>query len=58
MGNWVQALFRSEDSERGAALAEWGLLVVLVAVVAILTVTLAGEEVSSMYSDIASSIDV
>ena len=58
MGNWAQALFRSEDSERGAALAEWGLLVVLVAVVAILAVTLAGEEVSSMYSDIASSIDI
>ena len=32
MGNWAKALFRSEDSERGAALAEWGLLVVLVAV--------------------------
>ncbi len=58
MGNWAKALVRSEDSERGAALAEWGLLVVLVAVVAILAVTLAGEEVSSMYSDIASSIDI
>ena len=56
MGNW--AIFRSEDSERGAALVEWGLMVVLVAVVAILAVTLAGEEVSSLYSDIASSIDV
>ena len=56
MGNW--AIFRSDDPERGAALAEWGLLVVLIAVVAILALTLAGEEVSSMYSDIASSIDV
>ena len=54
----IRAIFRSEDSERGAALAEWGLLVVLVAVVAILAVTLAGEEVSSLYSEIASSIDV
>ena len=58
MGNWAQALFRSDDSERGAALTEWALLVVLIAVVAILALTLAGEEVSSMYSDIASSIDI
>jgi Flp pilus assembly pilin Flp len=56
MGN--RAIVRSEDSERGAALAEWALLVVLIAVVAILALTLAGEEVSSMYSDIASSINV
>jgi len=56
MGN--RAFIGSEDSERGAALAEWALLVVLVAVVAILAVTLAGQEVSGMYSDIASSINV
>jgi Flp pilus assembly pilin Flp len=56
MGKW--AILRSEDPERGAALAEWGLLVVLIAVVAMLALTLAGEEVSSMYSDIASSINV
>jgi pilus assembly protein Flp/PilA len=60
MGKWAfdWAVFRSEDPERGAALAEWGLLVVLIAVVAILALTLAGEEVSGMYSDIASSINV
>lgn len=56
MGKW--AFFRTDDPERGAALAEWGLLVVLIAVVAILALTLAGEEVSGMYSDIASSIDI
>jgi len=56
MGKW--ALFRTDDPERGAALAEWGLLVVLIAVVAILALTIAGEEVSGMYSDIASSIDI
>ena len=56
MGMWQ--FFRSEDSERGAALAEWGLLVVLIAVVSIIALTLAGEEVSGMYSNIASSIDV
>lgn len=53
MGKWGF----TEDSERGAALVEWGLLVVLIAVVAILALTLAGEEVSGMYSGIASSLD-
>lgn len=56
MGKWANV--RSEDSERGAALAEWSLLVVLIAVVAILALTLAGQEVSGMYSDISSSLDI
>lgn len=56
MGMW--AFFRSEDSERGAALTEWALLVVLIAVVSILALSLAGDEVSGMYSDIASSMNV
>jgi Flp pilus assembly pilin Flp len=56
MGIW--AFIRSLDSERGAALAEWGLLVSLVAIVAMVALTLAGEEVSGMYSDIASAIDL
>ncbi|HEY5651917.1 MAG TPA: Flp family type IVb pilin [Acidimicrobiia bacterium] len=56
MGKWAHD--RSVDPERGAALAEWGLLVVLIAVVAMLALTLAGEEVSGMYSGIASSIDI
>ncbi|MFQ5524169.1 MAG: Flp family type IVb pilin [Acidimicrobiia bacterium] len=43
-------------SERGAALAEWGLLVVLIAVLAMLAVTLAGGEVSETYSEIASNL--
>jgi Flp pilus assembly pilin Flp len=42
--------------ERGAALVEWGLLVVLIAVVAILSVTLAGNAVSETYSEIASQV--
>ncbi len=43
-------------SERGAALAEWGLLVVLIAIVTLIGVRLAGTEVSESYSDIASSL--
>jgi len=42
--------------ERGTALAEWALLVVLIAIVALVGVTLGGEEVSGQYSNIASSL--
>jgi Flp pilus assembly pilin Flp len=44
-------------NERGTVLAEWALLVVLIAIVAIVGVTLGGEEVSGQYSNIASSLD-
>ena len=42
--------------ERGTALLEWSLLVVLIAIVALVGVTLGGEEVSGQYSNIASSL--
>ncbi len=42
--------------EAGANLAEYGLLVVLIAVVAMTAVTVAGGEVSSTYSDISSEL--
>lgn len=44
-------------SERGAALVEWGLLVVLIAIVAIVAVTIVGDEVSANYSEIASGLE-
>ena len=42
--------------DRGAALAEWGLLVVLIAIVALVAVTIAGSELSGTYSEIASAL--
>lgn len=44
------------DGERGAALAEWGLLVVLIAVVALIAVGLTGDELSGTYDDIATTL--
>ena len=44
-------------SERAASLIEWGLLVVLIAVVALVAVQFAGDQNSTMWSDIASSMD-
>jgi Flp pilus assembly pilin Flp len=43
-------------SERGANLAEYGLLVLLIAIVAFAAVQLAGSEVSAQYSEIASGL--
>ena len=44
------------DEERGASMVEYALLVVLIAIIAIVAITLAGGEVSSTFSDIASSL--
>jgi Flp pilus assembly pilin Flp len=43
--------------ETGTALAEWALLVVLIAIVAIVGVAISGGEVSGQYSNIASAVD-
>lgn len=51
--SWIRA--RAQD-ERGAALVEWGLLVVLIAVVALVAVQAAGNTVSGTYSEIASQV--
>lgn len=47
----------SERAERGTALAEWALVVVLIAIVALVGVALAGDEVSGQYSVIASEME-
>lgn len=44
------------DGDRGAALVEWGLLVVMIAIVALVAVTVGGNEVSESYSEIASAV--
>ncbi len=42
--------------ERGASMVEYALLVVLIAIVALVAVQLSGQELSSTYSEIASSV--
>lgn len=44
------------NSEKGASMVEYGLLVVLIAIVALLAVSFVGEETSTMYSDISSAV--
>ena len=50
----VRGRFRSE---RAAALIEWGLLVVLIAVVVLVAVQFAGDQNSTMWSEVASSLN-
>lgn len=44
-------------NESGASIVEYALVVILIAIVALFAVTLAGEELSGTYSEIASSLD-
>ena len=46
----------SLQDEKGAALTEWGLLVILIAVVAFVAVSAAGAELSETYSEISSDL--
>ena len=42
--------------EKGASMVEYALLVVLIAIVALVAVSLAGTEVSSVFSEIATEL--
>jgi pilus assembly protein Flp/PilA len=44
------------ESEKGASMVEYALLVVLIAIIALVAVSLAGSEVSQTFSDIASGL--
>jgi pilus assembly protein Flp/PilA len=52
---WARARFG--DSDRGASLVEYALLVALIAVVCIGAVTLLGSNASKKFSSVASSIN-
>lgn len=45
------------DRERGASIVEYAFVVILIAIVALVAVSLAGEQLSETYSEIASSLD-
>jgi pilus assembly protein Flp/PilA len=49
-------LMRFYLSERGASMVEYGLLVLLIAIVALVAVTFAGSQLSSTYSEISSNL--
>ena len=44
------------SSDKGASMVEYALLVILIAIVALVAVELAGNELSQKYSEIASDV--
>ena len=55
LATWLRARF---DDERGASLVEYALLVALIAVVCIAAITLLGNNASTKFSDVGTSIGV
>ncbi len=53
---WTKVTTWMKD-EKGASMVEYALLVVLIAIVALVAVTLAGNEVSEVFSEIANELD-
>lgn len=51
--NQVKSWIQEED---GASMVEYALLVVLIAIVALVAISLAGDEVSNTFSTIANSL--
>ena len=55
--SFLSAWLRAHMSERGASLVEYALLVALIAVVCIAAITTLGNEASSKFTTVGSSID-
>jgi pilus assembly protein Flp/PilA len=53
INSWLQSKI---DSERGASLVEYALLVALIAVVCIIAITFLGKSASSKFSSVGSSV--
>jgi Flp pilus assembly pilin Flp len=53
---FVTRLMKMQNSERGASMVEYSLLVVLIAIVAFVAVQLAGGALSETYSEISSEL--
>ena len=56
MIEYIKSLLLSKRSEKGQDLAEYALLIGLIALIVILAVTLLGEQISTVFSAIANNI--
>ena len=52
----IQSAYMAMRDDRGASLVEYALLVVLIAIVAILAVRFAGEQVSTTFSNVGDEL--
>ena len=55
LATWLRARFA--DTERGASLVEYALLVALIAVVCILAITFLGTQASDKFSTVGSAVN-
>jgi pilus assembly protein Flp/PilA len=55
LATWLRARF--SDSERGASLVEYALLVALIAVICIIAITVLGQNASTSFSSTAGAIN-
>lgn len=55
LSTWLKARF--SDTERGASLVEYALLVALIAVICIIAIGFLGQEANSTFQDTGSSIN-
>ena len=53
---WTKVTTWVKD-EKGASMVEYALLVVLIAIVALVAVSIAGQEVSETFSEVSSGLD-
>ena len=53
---WTKLTGWLHRDDRGASMVEYALLVVLIAIIALVAISIAGEEVSETFSDIASGL--
>ena len=53
----LAARWESFKDERGASMVEYALLVVLIAIIAIVAISFAGDQVSSTFSEIANELN-
>ncbi|CAN5787884.1 hypothetical protein BH18ACT6_BH18ACT6_13410 [soil metagenome] len=53
---WTKVLNWAKDEERGASMVEYALLVVLIAIIAIVAIRLAGDNVSSTFSNVGTQL--
>ncbi len=53
---WTKLMDWARDEDKGASMVEYALLVVLIAIIALVAIRLAGNQVSSTFSTIADSL--
>ena len=53
---WTKIVDWYNTEEKGASMVEYALLVVLIAIVALVAVSLAGDQISTTFSNIAQSL--